>query len=49
MPDPERDAIKVMPFDAAKALADETKNKTTFADIFGQYVFYDVAQRKYLA
>jgi iron(III) transport system substrate-binding protein len=33
---PSRDAIKVMPFDAAKALADETKNKTTFADIFGQ-------------
>jgi len=33
---PPRDKIKVMPFDAAKALADETKNKTTFADIFGQ-------------
>ncbi|MFC4175367.1 extracellular solute-binding protein [Microvirga sp. GCM10011540] len=33
---PSRDAIKVMPFDAAQALADETKNKTTFADIFGQ-------------
>ncbi|GEO13827.1 ABC transporter substrate-binding protein [Microvirga aerophila] len=33
---PPRDQIKVLPFDAAKALADETKNKTTFADIFGQ-------------
>lgn len=33
---PAREAIKVMPFDAAKALADETKNKSTFADIFGQ-------------
>lgn len=33
---PQRDQIKVMSFDAAKALADETKNKATFADIFGQ-------------
>jgi len=33
---PARDSIKVMSFDAAKALADETRNKTTFADIFGQ-------------
>jgi iron(III) transport system substrate-binding protein len=33
---PARENIKVMSFDAAKALADETKNKTTFADIFGQ-------------
>ncbi|HZH51414.1 MAG TPA: ABC transporter substrate-binding protein [Microvirga sp.] len=33
---PPRDAIKVMPFDAAKALADETMNKAAFADIFGQ-------------
>ncbi len=33
---PSRDAIKVMPFDAAQALADETKNKAAFADIFGQ-------------
>jgi iron(III) transport system substrate-binding protein len=33
---PPRDAIKVMPFDAAQALVSETKNKTTFADIFGQ-------------
>jgi iron(III) transport system substrate-binding protein len=31
---PPRDAIKVMPFDAAKALADEAKNKAAFADIF---------------
>ena len=33
---PSRDAIKVMPFDAEQALADETKNKAAFADIFGQ-------------
>lgn len=33
---PSRDQIKVMGFDAAKALADETKNKATFAEIFGQ-------------
>jgi iron(III) transport system substrate-binding protein len=33
---PSRDAIKVMPFDAAGALANETKNKAAFADIFGQ-------------
>lgn len=33
---PARGDIKVMAFDAAKALADETRNKKTFADIFGQ-------------
>ncbi len=33
---PPREQIKVMPFDAAKALADETANKAAFADIFGQ-------------
>jgi iron(III) transport system substrate-binding protein len=33
---PDRSAIKVMPFDAAKALAGETANKKRFADIFGQ-------------
>jgi iron(III) transport system substrate-binding protein len=33
---PAREQIKVMSFDAAKALADETKNKAAFADIFGQ-------------
>lgn len=33
---PSRDAIKVMPFDAEQALANETKNKAAFADIFGQ-------------
>ena len=33
---PAREQIKVMGFDAAKALADETKNKAAFADIFGQ-------------
>lgn len=33
---PPRDAIKIMKFDPAEALANETKNKTTFADIFGQ-------------
>jgi iron(III) transport system substrate-binding protein len=31
---PDRAAIKVMPFDAAKALAEETKNKKAFEDIF---------------
>jgi iron(III) transport system substrate-binding protein len=33
---PPRAAIKVMSFDAGRALADETRNKKTFADIFGQ-------------
>jgi iron(III) transport system substrate-binding protein len=33
---PVRDQIKVMGFDAAKALADEIKNKAAFAEIFGQ-------------
>ena len=33
---PAREQIKVMGFDAAKALSDETKNKAAFADIFGQ-------------
>jgi iron(III) transport system substrate-binding protein len=33
---PPREQIKVMGFDAARALADETKNKAAFADIFGQ-------------
>ena len=33
---PPRSEIKVMSFDPAKALADETKNKKEFADIFGQ-------------
>jgi len=33
---PPREQIKVMSFDAAKALADETANKAAFADIFGQ-------------
>ena len=33
---PPRVAIKVMSFDAGRALADETRNKKTFADIFGQ-------------
>ena len=33
---PARGEIKVMSFDAGQALADETKNKKTFADIFGQ-------------
>jgi len=33
---PPRSEIKVMPFDAAKALAEETKNKKTFEDIFAQ-------------
>jgi iron(III) transport system substrate-binding protein len=33
---PTREQIKVMSFDAAKALRDEAKNKGTFAEIFGQ-------------
>ena len=33
---PPRAAIKVMSFDAGRALADETRNKKTFAAIFGQ-------------
>ena len=33
---PARDQIRIMGFDAAKALADETRNKAAFADIFGQ-------------
>lgn len=33
---PPREQIKVLSFDAAKALADETANKAAFADIFGQ-------------
>jgi iron(III) transport system substrate-binding protein len=33
---PARDAIKVMNFDAARALADETRNKQRFSEIFGQ-------------
>jgi iron(III) transport system substrate-binding protein len=33
---PGRDHIRVMTFDPAKALADEAKNKATFADIFDQ-------------
>jgi iron(III) transport system substrate-binding protein len=33
---PSRDEIKIMSFDAVKALADENKNKMTFAEIFGQ-------------
>ncbi|MGV6871278.1 ABC transporter substrate-binding protein [Pseudochelatococcus sp. B33] len=33
---PDRSVIKVLAFDAAKALADEEKNKKAFADIFGQ-------------
>ncbi|UIJ72942.1 ABC transporter substrate-binding protein [Aurantimonas sp. HBX-1] len=32
---PARDTIKLMPFDAAKALADEEANKQRFAEIFG--------------
>ncbi|WP_075215085.1 ABC transporter substrate-binding protein [Mongoliimonas terrestris] len=32
---PDRSAIKVLPFDAAKALADEQKNRDTFGQIFG--------------
>ena len=32
---PPRDRIKLMPFDAAKALTDETENKKHFADLFG--------------
>lgn len=33
---PERSAIRIMAFDAAKALAETEANKKTFADIFGQ-------------
>ncbi|MFC0217957.1 ABC transporter substrate-binding protein [Pseudochelatococcus lubricantis] len=33
---PDRSKIKVLSFDAAKALEDEAKNKKAFADIFGQ-------------
>lgn len=33
---PARSEIRIMPFDAAKALADETANKKKFSDIFGQ-------------
>ena len=33
---PPRAEIKIMSFDPAKALADETRNKKDFADIFGQ-------------
>ena len=33
---PAREQIRVMGFDAAKALSDETRNKAAFADIFGQ-------------
>jgi iron(III) transport system substrate-binding protein len=32
---PNRGTIKIMPFDAAKALADEDANKKRFEDIFG--------------
>jgi iron(III) transport system substrate-binding protein len=32
---PDRGTIKIMPFDAAKALADEDANKKRFEDIFG--------------
>ncbi|MEF2550793.1 ABC transporter substrate-binding protein [Aurantimonas sp. A2-1-M11] len=32
---PSRDEIKLMPFDAAKALADEEANKKRFAELFG--------------
>jgi iron(III) transport system substrate-binding protein len=33
---PARTAIKVLPFDPAKALADTDANKKTFGEIFGQ-------------
>ena len=33
---PDKSTIKIMPFDAAKALADSTANTKRFADIFGQ-------------
>lgn len=33
---PPRDSIKLMPFDAARALVDEDANKKRFTDIFGQ-------------
>ncbi|WP_062211812.1 ABC transporter substrate-binding protein [Aureimonas sp. AU12] len=32
---PARDTIKLLPFNAAKALADETENKKRFSDLFG--------------
>jgi len=32
---PPRDSIKLMKFDAAKALADADKNKQQFSDLFG--------------
>jgi iron(III) transport system substrate-binding protein len=32
---PPRDSIKLMPFDAAKALAETEANKKRFADLFG--------------
>jgi len=32
---PERDTIKVLPFDPAKALVDEAANKTKFTEMFG--------------
>ncbi len=32
---PARDTIKILPFDAAKALADEEANKTRFTEMFG--------------
>jgi iron(III) transport system substrate-binding protein len=33
---PDRSAIRVMPFDAAKALAEAETNKARFAEVFGQ-------------
>ncbi|MCX7329045.1 MAG: Fe(3+) ABC transporter substrate-binding protein, partial [Hyphomicrobiales bacterium] len=33
---PERTAMKLMPFDPAQALAEETASRKRFADIFGQ-------------
>jgi iron(III) transport system substrate-binding protein len=33
---PDRSTIKVMPFDAAKALAEAEANTARFANIFGQ-------------
>jgi iron(III) transport system substrate-binding protein len=33
---PDRSTIKVMPFDAAKALEEAESNKARFAEIFGQ-------------
>jgi iron(III) transport system substrate-binding protein len=32
---PARDTIKILPFDAAKALADEAANKARFTEMFG--------------